>query len=138
MYKFNVFGHGLYLSISWLFSNLAHIYFTFHDLLTYSSVNVLKPFMQNHSERSMYISLFERDVSRCSSNINGFFHQYHILKNNRGKGGRVNHKEQERKVSRLRCIPVTRFWGGGGSNPKLILVFHTLRALQTVGEAYPK
>ena len=77
MYKFNVFGHDLYLSISWLFSNLAHtctcIYITFHDLLTYSSVNVLKPFKQNHSERSMYISLFERDVSRCSSNINGFF-----------------------------------------------------------------
>ena len=125
MYKFNVFGHDLYLSISWLFSNLAHtcIYFTFHDLLTYSSVNVLKPFKQNHSERSMYISLFERDVSRCSSNINGFFHQYHILKNNRGKGGGVNHKEQERKVSRLRCIPVTRFFFlGGGSNPKLILL----------------
>ena len=120
MYKFNVFGHGLYLSISWLFSNLAHIYFTFHDLLTYSSVNVLKRFKQNRSERSMYISLFERDVSRCSSNINGFFHQYHILKNNRGKGGGVNHKEQAYLLHVF-------FWGGGGGQkPKNILKFFTL------------
>lgn len=78
----------------------------------------------------MYISLFERDVSRCSSNINGFFHQYHILKNNRGKGGGVNHKEQ---------AYLLHVWGGGGgqilnsfysvSHFKSILI----RSLQTVG-----